>query len=160
MNVARASIVWGILAATVGWSWSASAQHQSAAAAMQEQKPDARPINVEVRGKKKSPRHTQTHQFTTTRFWRLDAGEQAGSLWYETRIKKDGVSGNNTHLWQIEHQIGIVKGLQLDTYIGYAYDKTEGPRIDGLALCTHSRKSTPSMSSMVKNHPAGAETSS
>jgi hypothetical protein len=115
----------------------ALAQHESAAAAMQEHKPgDVQPIDVVIEGKKKSPAFTQTHQFSTTRTWRLDAGEQSASLWYTQRFKKDGVAGENTSLWQLEHQIGVVKGLQLDTYVGYAYDQEMGPHIDGAAVET------------------------
>jgi len=113
------------------------AQQETPIVDVQEQKSATpKPIEVDVQGERKSPEWTQSRTFTTTRVWRLDAGEMAGELWYTQRLKHDGNSGENTYLWQAEYQSGVVKGLQVDAYFNYAYDKDDGPHIDGASLET------------------------
>jgi hypothetical protein len=95
-----------------------------------------KPIDVEVEGERKSPAWSQSRTYSTTRMWRLDPGEQSGQIWYTLRLKKDGVSGKNPSLWQLEYEVGVVKGLQFDAYFNYGYDKDEGPHIEGASLET------------------------
>ncbi len=88
--------------------WGAMAQQEGASTAIGsgeegEAKPaPAKEPEVVVRGGQKSPHWTTTRNFTGTRFWRLDPGQQEFELWYSARLHKDGDGEVKRHLWHTE----------------------------------------------------------
>lgn len=124
--------LWVVLALT----GVASAQQESAAAAMPQPEPRRGPIEVTVRGDQpKSPVFSQGRPWAATRFWVLDPGEQEAEVWYSSRINHNGVKGDSPHLLQVEYMAGVTPRVQLDVYFNYKFEgdksQIEGAQIEG-----------------------------
>ena len=140
--LARASSIVVAVAATFGATSSARGQQESAAAGVAPPDPEppklsAQPSEIVVAGEgERSPAWTQSRTFAATRFWRLDRGQQEFELWYSVRARKDGVDGDTRHLWQVEYMVSLIRGVQLDVYANYQYDKQNGPHLEGAQIET------------------------
>jgi hypothetical protein len=134
--LATSSLVLSIAA----WGEAARADNESAAAVVNEHDDEPKktsttnPNEVVVQGAAQSPTFTQSRQFTTTRFWLLDPGKQAIEAWYSSRIQKDGEKDTTKHLWQLEYMFSPFRGLEVDLYFNYEWDKEQKYHIEGAQL--------------------------
>ena len=101
--------------------------------AQQETAP-ARTEEVVVVGKRivPSPAWTQDRVFPGTRFWRLDYGKIEFETWWRGKIR--GGDDNDEHLYQIEAEIGIWPGVQLDLYENIEQNEGDSPRQEGAQI--------------------------
>jgi hypothetical protein len=139
-SIVATSVVVSILTGAAG----ARADNESAAAVVNESDDEPKkttttnPNELVVQGASQSPSFTQSRQFTTTRFWLLDPGKQAIEAWYSSRIQKDGAKDGNgettKHLWQLEYMFSPVRGLEVDLYFNYEWDKEQKYHIEGAQL--------------------------
>ncbi|MEO7097238.1 MAG: hypothetical protein ABI175_28515 [Polyangiales bacterium] len=141
--VARAFVTSSLLSSAAlsifTWSTRALADNESAAAVVnahddEPKKVTTDPNEVVVQGAARSPSFTQSRQFSTTRFWLLDPGKQSIEAWYSSRIDKDGEKNTTKHLWQLEYAYSPFRGLQVDLYFNYQWDKAQKYHVEGAQL--------------------------